>query len=168
MTQADTLAAVARRVGISEEKLREANRIPPRYVISAGSTILIPRDETMESDISADSLDARFALVPEYSNLRKVTYRVRRGDTLHSVARRYRVNEKDIIVWNYLTAPTLFAGQRLELTVPAAKASTTAKGGSTTKPSTQVSAAKSGKAPAAKAATKTPARAPGKVVATTR
>ena len=168
MTQADTLAGVARRAGISEEKLRDANRIPPRYVISAGSTILIPRDETMESDIPADSLDARFALVPEYSNLRKVTYRVRRGDTLHSVARRYRVNEKDVIVWNQLTAPTLFAGQRLELTVPAAKPSTTAKGSRTTKPSTRATAAKSGKAPAAKAAPKSPAHAPGKVVANTR
>jgi membrane-bound lytic murein transglycosylase D len=168
MTPADTLAAVARRVGISEEKLREANRIPPRYVISAGSTILIPRDETMESDIPADSLDARFALVPEQSNLRKVTYRVRRGDTLFSVARRYRVDEKDVIVWNHLTAPTLFAGQRLELTVPAAKAPVTAKGGSKAKPSARASAAHSGKAPAAKAVTKSPARAPGKVIATTR
>jgi len=117
---ADTLAAVSKRVGIGEEKLREANRIPPRYRLAAGSTILVPRDETMDDDISADSLDARFALVPEAANLRKVTYRVRRGDTLHSVAKRYRVDEKDVIVWNQLTSPSLFAGQRLELTVPVA------------------------------------------------
>jgi len=82
----------------------------------------------MESDIPADSLDARFALVPEHSNLRKVTYRVRRGDTLHSVARRYRVNEKDVIVWNHLTSPSLFAGQRLELTIPAARTRVATKG----------------------------------------
>jgi membrane-bound lytic murein transglycosylase D len=112
----DTLAAVARRAGISEEQLREANRIPPRYRLMPGSTILVPRDETMD-DIAATHLDARFALVPEAGNLRKVTYRVRRGDTLHSVARRYNVAEKDIIVWNRLTGPSLFAGQRLELTV---------------------------------------------------
>ncbi|MGE5159928.1 MAG: transglycosylase SLT domain-containing protein [Betaproteobacteria bacterium] len=118
----DTLAAVARKVGISEQQLREANRVPPRYRLAAGSTILIPRDETMGDDIPAASLEARFALVPESSNFRKVTYRVRRGDTLHSVARRWKVDEKDVIVWNHLTAPTLFAGQRLELTVPAPKA----------------------------------------------
>ena len=134
MKPADTLAAVARRVGISEEKLREANRIPPRYMISAGSTILIPRDETMESDIPADSLDARFALVPEHSNLRKVTYRVRRGDTLHSVTRRYNVSEKDVIVWNHLTSPSLFAGQRLELTIPAARTRVAAKGAKNKQP----------------------------------
>jgi membrane-bound lytic murein transglycosylase D len=127
MLPADTLASVSKRAGISEAQLREANRIPPRYRLAPGSTILIPRDESMD-DIAAASLDARFALVPEASNLRKVTYRVRKGDTLHSVARRYRVNEKDVIIWNHLTAPTLFAGQRLELTIPVASASAKANG----------------------------------------
>jgi membrane-bound lytic murein transglycosylase D len=122
MTSADTLASIARRAGISEQQLREANRVPPRYRLATGSTILIPRDETMDEDIPASSLNAQFALVPEQSNLRKVTYRVRKGDTVHAVARRWNVDEKDIIVWNHLTAPTLFAGQRLELTVPTAKA----------------------------------------------
>ena len=117
MAPNDTLASVAKRAGISEQQLREANRVPPRYRLAAGSTILIPRDESMDDDIPAESLEARFALVPERSNLRKVTYRVRRGDTLHAVARKWKVDEKDIIVWNHLTAPTLFAGQRLELTV---------------------------------------------------
>jgi membrane-bound lytic murein transglycosylase D len=167
MKPADTLAAVARRVGISEEKLREANRIPPRYLISAGSTILIPRDETMESDIPADSLDARFALVPEHSNLRKVTYRVRRGDTLHSVARRYRVNEKDVIVWNHLTTPSLFAGQRLELTIPAARTRAAGKGAKNKQQAVRRKAAPA--KPTAKAAIKPAPRAGnGKVVAATR
>lgn len=122
MAARDTLASVAKRAGISEQQLREANRVPPRYRLAAGSLILIPRDETMDDDISADHLQANVALVPEQSNLRKVTYRVRRGDTLRGVARRWRVDEKDIIVWNHLTAPKLFAGQRLELTVVAPKA----------------------------------------------
>jgi membrane-bound lytic murein transglycosylase D len=121
MTASDTLSAVAKKAGISEQQLREANRVPPRYRLAPGSTILIPRDETMEDDIAAEFLDARFALVPESARLRKVTYRVRRGDTLHGVARRWNVDQKDIILWNHLTAPTLFAGQRLELTVPAPK-----------------------------------------------
>jgi membrane-bound lytic murein transglycosylase D len=167
MKPADTLAAVARRAGISEEKLREANRIPPRYLIRAGSTILIPRDETMESDIPADSLDARFALVPEHSNLRKVTYRVRRGDTLHSVARRYRVNEKDVIVWNHLTTPSLFAGQRLELTIPAARTRVAGKGAKNKQQAARRKAAPA--KPTAKAAIKPAPRAGnGKVVAATR
>jgi len=144
----DTLAAVSKRVGISEDKLREANRIPPRYRLAAGSTILVPRDETLDDDISADSLDARFALVPESANLRKVTYRVRRGDTLHAVAKRYRVDEKDVIVWNQLTSPSLFAGQRLELTVPVApKRATARKGGKPTAAASKPAPRTSAKAP---------------------
>jgi membrane-bound lytic murein transglycosylase D len=121
-TASDTLALVAKRAGISEEQLRDANQIPPRYRLASGSTILIPRDETMESDIPAAHLDGRFSLVPEHANLRKVTYRVRRGDTVASVAQRWKVLPKDVIVWNRLTSPQLFAGQRLELTVPSTQA----------------------------------------------
>jgi membrane-bound lytic murein transglycosylase D len=157
MGATETLASVAKRVGVSEQLLREANRVPPRYRLASGSTILIPRDETMEVDITAESLDAQFALVPEQANLRKVTYRVRKGDTLKAVARRWNVDEKDVIVWNHLTAPTLFAGQRLELTVPAAKARTphtqTAKGKNTStgkKAVAPASATKTAVRPAAK------------------
>jgi membrane-bound lytic murein transglycosylase D len=171
MKTSDSLASVSQRVGISEQRLREANRIPPRYRLAPGSTILVPRDESM-NDIDADSLDARFALVPEAANLRKVTYRVRRGDTLHSVARRYGVSEKDVIVWNHLTSPSLFAGQRLELTVAVARAKATARG-SKAKANAGQQAAQHKSVPAkatAKTPTKPTARAGsnGKVVATAR
>jgi membrane-bound lytic murein transglycosylase D len=155
MAPNDTLASVAKRAGISEQQLREANRVPPRYRLAPGSTILIPRDESMDEDISAESLEARFALVPERSNLRKVTYRVRRGDTLHAVARKWKVDEKDIIVWNHLTAPTLFAGQRLELTVPAPKAQAAKTRVAKTPGGKKTSSASS---PKASAAAKAPAK----------
>jgi membrane-bound lytic murein transglycosylase D len=172
MRPSDTLAAVAQRVGIGEQQLREANRVPPRYRLAPGSTILIPRDETMEDDISVASLDAHFALVPEHANLRKVTYRVRRGDTLHGVARRWGVDEKDVIVWNHLTAPTLFAGQRLELTVPAPKArpgksqvatggKPNAKGSTVAAPATKASTGKSPAKASTKSASKPAPRAAG-------
>jgi membrane-bound lytic murein transglycosylase D len=157
MAPNDTLASVAKRAGISEQQLREANRVPPRYRLAPGSTILIPRDETMDADIPAGSLEARFALVPEQANLRKVTYRVRRGDTLHAVARKWNVDEKDVIAWNHLTAPTLFAGQRLELTVPAPKARAAKTGvakGSAGNKAAAASAPKTG------AAEKAPAKTP--------
>jgi membrane-bound lytic murein transglycosylase D len=118
LSAGETLAQVAERVGVSEANLREANRIPPRYRLRSGSTILIPRDETMEEDISATQLAASFALVPEHANLKQITYRVRRGDTLQSVARRWRVQADEIVAWNNLRSDLLFAGQRLTLTVP--------------------------------------------------
>ncbi len=113
----ETLAKVAERAGISEQKLREANRVPPRYKLAAGSTILIPRDETMDEDIAPELLRASFTLVPDGRNLRQITYRVRRGDTLEKVARRWNVRPDEIVAWNRLRSEDLFAGQRLRLTV---------------------------------------------------
>jgi membrane-bound lytic murein transglycosylase D len=113
----ETLAQVARRVDISEDKLREANRIPPRYRLAVGSTILVPRDDGSDEDIAPRHLDAAFALVPDAPNLRQITYKVRRGETLNSVARRWNVRTDEILAWNNLRSPALFAGQRLSLTV---------------------------------------------------
>jgi membrane-bound lytic murein transglycosylase D len=113
----ETLSAVAQRVGVSEASLRAANHVPPRYLAAAGSTILIPRDETMGEDVSGEMLDGSVALVPEKAGLRKITVRVRRGDSLASIARRWHVSQDEIIAWNDLRSPSLFAGQRLSLTV---------------------------------------------------
>lgn len=134
----ETLASIARRVGIPETQLRDANRIPSRYKPAVGSTLLIPRDETMEEDIPAASADAQLALLPE-QQMRRITYRVRKGDTVASVAARWKVSPKDVIAWNSLTRNSLFAGQRLTLSVPYTPKSNIAKKGGG---STQVAKAK--------------------------
>ncbi len=155
MRREETLAQVARRAGIAEAKLREANRIPPRYRIAPGSTILVPRDDSAE-DIAPSYLEATFRLVPDSPNLRQVTHRVRRGETLHSVARRWRVQPDEIIAWNNLRSTALFAGQRLTLTVarpparPAARPPARAQAAGRASASTRsATAARAGAKPAA-------------------
>lgn len=143
----DSLADIARRAGISEAKLREANRIPARARPAAGSVVLIPRDETMD-DISPEHLQASFSLLPETTNSRRVTYKVRRGDTLQSVARQWRVLPDDIKAWNNLRSPTLFAGQRLDLHVNRPQPKATAVRTAAARPSGK-SGAESNKAKAA-------------------
>jgi membrane-bound lytic murein transglycosylase D len=118
----ETVETVAERVGLSNEQLREANRIPPGNRLAPGSTLLIPRDETMEDDIAPDKLAAGFTLVPLHPERRRLTYRVRRGDSLGSIAARYRVSTQQIIEWNGLRSTRIFAGQRLNLSVPSAPA----------------------------------------------
>jgi len=120
----DTVENIATRVGVSAEHLREANRIPKLHKLAAGSTILIPRDESMATDITPEQLNAALSLVPERSGQRMITYRVRRGDTLSGISRRYRVSIDEIVELNRLRSRDLFAGQRLNLMVaarPAAK-----------------------------------------------
>ena len=115
----DTVENIAARVGVSADHLREANRIPRRHKLAAGSTLLIPRDETMTDDVAPTQLAAALALLPERSTQRMVTYRVRRGDTLTSVARRYGVSADEIVDSNRLRSRNLFAGQRLIIAVAA-------------------------------------------------
>ncbi len=50
-------ADAARRVGMSEEALRELNRIPPRHSIRAGSTLLVPRGERVTQEVSQQVAD---------------------------------------------------------------------------------------------------------------
>ena len=123
----DTVENIAARVGVGADHLREANRIPRRNKLAAGSTILIPRDETMTNDIAPEQLTAALSLLPERSAQRVITYRVRRGDTLASVARRYHVAADDIIELNRLRSRSLFSGQRLNIAVAAVAAGPAAR-----------------------------------------
>jgi membrane-bound lytic murein transglycosylase D len=116
---ADTVENIAARVGVSADHLREANRIPRRHRLAAGSTILIPRDETMAEDVAPEQLAAALSLLPERSNQRLITYRVRRGDTLTAIARRYGTSAGEIAALNRLRSRDLFAGQRLNIAVAA-------------------------------------------------
>jgi LysM repeat protein len=69
----------------------------------------------MDGDIDADSLAASFTLIPEFNDRRRVTYRVRNGDTLQTIARRWGVRPDELVAWNSLQSDTLFAGQRLNV-----------------------------------------------------
>ena len=53
------------------------------------------------------------------SALRPVIYIVTKGDTLHAVAWRYRIDYRDLVKWNGLSNPDLiFIGQKLRLRMP--------------------------------------------------
>jgi membrane-bound lytic murein transglycosylase D len=117
VSSTDTLENIAARAGVSADHLREANRIPRRHRLAAGSTILIPRDETMSEDVAPEQLTAALSLLPERPSQRTITYRVRRGDTLSGIARRYGSSTDEIAELNRLRNRNLFAGQRLNIVV---------------------------------------------------
>ena len=52
---------------------------------------------------------------------RRIKYRVRRGDAISLIARRYGVKVRDIRRWNRLSSNRIYAGQRLKLWVSAKK-----------------------------------------------
>ena len=113
----DTIASIAKKAHMSEEALREANQIPSGRRIKPGSLVLVSRDSGLgdAEDISSDTIDASFALAQDF---RRVSYRVRKGDTLPRVARRLGVSAKTIATSNRLKGSRLKVGQMLYVNVP--------------------------------------------------
>lgn len=117
LKEGETLATVAARTGMTESRLREVNGIPKGRRVLANSTLLVLAEGDDQVDISAEEADAKLRLSP-LTTWRRVTYRVRSGDTLSGIARRWHITTKSIISANRLRSDRLRIGQRLVLTVP--------------------------------------------------
>jgi membrane-bound lytic murein transglycosylase D len=99
-------ADAAKAVGMDEGQLRVVNRIPARMVIKAGSTLLVPRGNTLLGDVSSHVADnAMLQLAPDGPALRRVALKAGRRDSVGSLARRYRVSATQLAAWNDV-APT--------------------------------------------------------------
>ena len=96
-------AEAAKRTGMPEGLLRELNRIPPKMLVKAGSTLLVPRGEHMQDDVSERLADsAALNLAPDAPPLRRVTLKAGKADTVASVAARYKVGAEQVAQWNKL------------------------------------------------------------------
>jgi len=119
----------ARRTGMSEADMRSINSIPPRMLVKAGSTLLVPRSAQVVNDVTSHVADnGHMSLAPEVVR-RRVNVKARKGETVATLARRYRVSTLDVADWNQVTAHSRFQmGQSLVLFLPVkANANATAK-----------------------------------------
>lgn len=139
----DTVASIARKAHMTETALREANQIPAGRRIKPGSLVLVSKASGLGNaeDISSDTIDASFALAQD---CRRVTYRVRRGDNMRSVARRLGVSPATIMKSNGLRSQRLRVGQTLRVNVPIVTRQTTSSRPSTARstPNTPVASTK--------------------------
>lgn len=102
-------ADAAKQVGMSEAGLREINRIPARMLVKQGSTLLVPRSASRDQDVSehlADNANIMFA--PDVPPLRRVTLKAGRGESVASVARRYRLGTTQVAQWNRVSTKASF------------------------------------------------------------
>lgn len=127
----DTVASIAKKAHMSESDLREANQIPAGRRIKPGSLVLVSKSSGLGNaeDISSDTIDASFALAQDY---RRISYRVRRGDTLKRVAKRLGVTPATIMRSNKLRSQKLRVGQTLVVNVPVVTRQTTVTAPKTT------------------------------------
>ncbi|WP_332775893.1 transglycosylase SLT domain-containing protein [Polaromonas sp.] len=112
-------AEAARRTGMSEADLRGVNNIPPRMLIKAGSTLLVPRSAKVENDVTSHVADnAQVSLAPEIVT-RRTTVKARKGETVASIARRYSLSVASVAEWNKVSAASHFKlGQAVVVFLP--------------------------------------------------
>jgi membrane-bound lytic murein transglycosylase D len=104
----DTLWGVARRYGVTIPSLASANGLSPQSQLTAGGKLKIPGPGS-----SAPSGEAT-----------RMTYEVRRGDTLSEIAERFNVSVRQLMAWNQIRQSTsLKAGQRIVLYVDPSRVS---------------------------------------------
>jgi membrane-bound lytic murein transglycosylase D len=108
-------------VKMSEPDLRALNNIPPRMLVRQGSVLLIPRAGSHLRDVPENIVEtASMALAPDLPPLRKVSVHAGRGETVASLARRYRINPAQIAAWNHLSPQSkLPQGHNVTLWLPA-------------------------------------------------
>ena len=134
----ETPGGIAERYGVSLEALRKANGLQETSTLTAGDSLVVPATSYAEGQaLLAESGAASQPRRVQYSSrtLRPLaadgtlpaqahsgggaitknvtTYRVKRGDTLYGIARRYDVSVSDLQQWNDLRSGGLQPGQKL-------------------------------------------------------
>ncbi len=92
----DTLSTIAKRLNISPVELQSINQISSSKKLKVGQTLQV-----------ASNTNSRSANKSQASNKgSSITYRVRKGDSLYSIAKRHGVKINDVMRWNTVIAKT--------------------------------------------------------------
>jgi membrane-bound lytic murein transglycosylase D len=133
----ETLLSVAKRLKVTRAELAEANYLSTRARLNVGQQLIIPRapalpevDASAAAEVvqvsrepspvgSAPVAAARVAAVKEAPASPQaptaLVHRVKRGDTLFSIARLYRTTVSALKSWNRLRTDSIQVGQRLRI-----------------------------------------------------
>jgi membrane-bound lytic murein transglycosylase D len=110
----ESLWRIAKRHRTDVRTLARLNGIGPGAKLRAGQKLVVS-----SRGVSSDSAsDTRTATNSSQGESRKVSYKVRRGDTLSHIARVFDVTVADLVSWNGITPrSTIRPGQRLTVQV---------------------------------------------------
>jgi len=100
----DSLWVIAKRHGVSVPTLAQANGLSSKARLRIGQKLYIP-------DLSPS--DAKRSLAQAEQAKKTIAYRVRRGDTLYSIARRFGVSYKSLMAWNHMRSSRIYPGDTI-------------------------------------------------------
>lgn len=123
----ETIASVARRLQVSRTDLAEANYLSVNAPLRAGQRLMVPHEATVlmaartdrrvpvaESRPLAEQTIVTAVDSPAGERV-KVIYKVRRGDTLSSIAQVFSTSVASLRTWNRISGSRVIAGDRLTI-----------------------------------------------------
>lgn len=125
----ETIVSIAKKLKVSRADLAEANYLSAKSRLNAGQQLIVPRPPALlvaaRADDPAPALEieqpdpvvarAAIPVEPAATERTKLTHRVKRGDTLFSIARLYRTTVDLLRQWNGIRGSGIRVGQRLTI-----------------------------------------------------
>jgi membrane-bound lytic murein transglycosylase D len=116
--EGESLWSISRRYGMSVGSLARMNHISTKSILRPGQRLQVAGSGPSQASGAASVADAGSGPQRAAAGGGKVSYRVRRGDTLSQIARQFAVTVRDLQAWNNMGRSTaLRAGQSLTIHV---------------------------------------------------
>ena len=128
----ESLSTIARKLRVSRTDLAEANYLSSRARVRTGQKLVIPRAPaalmaaridrptpvTESRTVAAAADNVSSAPDAQQSNRVRMIYRVKRGDTLTSIAQLFKTTVSSLRAWNRLSSSRIRVGDRLTVFSP--------------------------------------------------
>jgi len=128
-----TLSTIAARYGVQVRDIVALNNLRNKHSIRSGQTLRLPRRGKHRASQPIEVAESRSPKVEPVSIPESGTYRVRRGDTVQRIARKYGLHASEILALNNLQNKNrIYPGQRLIVAQAPTKLKRPAPGPNTT------------------------------------
>jgi len=112
----DTLTELAKRYETSTQAIRDANKLNAKGTLRPGTYVIVPVVSNEPGPFAMRAIADAAKHAEKYRAASNwASYRVRRGDTLSSIARRHKVSVKQIMNWNRKRSTRIHVGERLRV-----------------------------------------------------
>jgi membrane-bound lytic murein transglycosylase D len=123
----ETLLTVARRFGVSRSDVAEANNLSAKAHLHTGQELIIPRapatllaartERTAPTAVASRAIAERAEspVAAPSRQFTQVSYKVKRGDTLFSIAQLFDTTVAKIKTWNHLSSNSIAPGRTLKI-----------------------------------------------------
>ncbi|MEO6235786.1 MAG: LysM peptidoglycan-binding domain-containing protein [Vicinamibacterales bacterium] len=123
----ETLLTVARRFGVSRADVAEANNLSAKSRLHSGQELIIPRapatllaaraERAIPSAVASRAIaqPVEAAAIATPTQVAHLTYKVKRGDTLFSIAQLFDTTVAKIKTWNRLSSNRIAPGAKLKI-----------------------------------------------------